>query len=113
MINLNKKIFMILPILMLFVSFSFLGGDLHAASSIEEEPDMILSGDRVVSGKLDSFSKRMIEVDNSRYRLCKGVRVFSAHDMSIPLKNLDAAKTVKAFRRRGCVRKIKVLEFHE
>ncbi|NOZ70283.1 MAG: hypothetical protein GXP46_13840 [Deferribacteres bacterium] len=98
-----------LVLLLLFSSVNATGAMSH--ENTEENANMVRASDRIITGRMDEFSKRGIVVNNTGYRLCNGVRVFSRLNTIIPLSDLDSAEDVRLFKSRGCIRKIKVLTF--
>ncbi|GEM_PF-4252261 len=97
-------------VLLLFFSGVNAGGAMSYEGT-EENANMVRASDRIITGRMDEFSQRGIVVNNTGYRLCRGVRVFSSLNMVIPLSDLDSAEDVRLYKSRGCVRKIKVLTF--
>jgi hypothetical protein len=77
----------------------------------EETSDTVLPHDDVITGTMDDFSERVIYVDGIGYRFCKSVKVFNPRNRMIHLENIEAATEVKVFSNRGCIRKIKVLQY--
>jgi hypothetical protein len=77
----------------------------------EETSDTVLPHDNVITGTMDDFSERVIYVDGIGHRFCESVKVFNPQNRMIQLENIEAAREVKVFSNRGCIRKIKVLHF--
>ena len=113
MIDLVKKI--TLPILTLLltalIAVSLTAGEVRGSEDIEESADLVLPFDDVLTGKMGDVTNRLIYVDGLGYRLCKEIKIFTPGNILIPLENIEDAGQVKIFTNKGCVRKIKVLQF--
>jgi hypothetical protein len=84
-----------------------------SSDEIEETADMILDGDNIITGNMNEYSSKRIVVDGLGYNLCDGILIFSTRNRMIKLVDIGAAKEVKMFVTRNCVRKITVLRFGE
>jgi hypothetical protein len=91
--------------------FVFAAGNVLSSDNAEETPDTVLPYDDVITGKMDDFSERLIYVDGFGYRFCDTVKIFNPANRMIQLENIEAATEVKVFSNKGCIRKIKVLQF--
>jgi hypothetical protein len=91
--------------------FTFAANNVMSSEYAEETPDTVLSYDDVITGNMDDFSERLIYVDGIGYRFCDKVKIFNPGNRLIQLENIEAATEVKVFVNKGCVRKIKVLQF--
>jgi hypothetical protein len=85
--------------------------DVMSANNAEEGVNVKRYSDYVITGQMNEYSSTYIVVDDRRYRLCKNVMVFNTRNILISLEDIDAAKEVKLFENKGCVRKMKVLRF--
>ncbi len=97
-------------ILIVFV-FIITAGEAMTFENFEEDANMVMPSDMIITGKMNEYSESSIVVDGIRYSLCNGVKIFTPRNRMIPLKDIDAAEDVKLFRNNDCVRKIKVLRF--
>ena len=82
-----------------------------SSDEYEKSAHGTLVSDKITTGLMDEFSRRMIVVDGVKYSLCKDVMVYNNAGVLILLKDIEAALEVKLFRNSGCVRKINVLSF--
>jgi len=81
---------------------------------IEEDADMVLANDEVITGDVNNYSENTITLDGAGYySFCRGVKVFSKNGATISFKDIDAAERAKIFidKNRNCVRKITILRF--
>jgi hypothetical protein len=60
---------------------------------------------------MGDVTNRLIYVDGLGHRLCKKIKIFTPGNIIIPLEDIEGAGQVKLFKNKGCVRKIKVLQF--
>jgi hypothetical protein len=89
----------------------FAAGNVMSSENAEETADTVLPYDDVITGKMDDFSERLIYVDGFGYRFCDNVKIFNPRNRLIQLENIEAAVEVKVFVNKGCIRKIKVLQY--
>ncbi|KPJ97542.1 MAG: hypothetical protein AMK71_13170 [Nitrospira bacterium SG8_35_4] len=101
--------FIVLAACMLVVIFA--PGIVMSSDYAEETPDTVLPYDDVITGTMDDFSERLIYVDGIGYRLCDTVKIFNPRNRMIKLENMEAAIDIKVFVNKGCIRKIKVLQY--
>ena len=94
----------------LFISI-FISNDSAFAKDIEEDANMTMPYDSVITGKMSENTNNSIIVDYVRYTFCKNVRVFGPRNNLVDIKDMGAATEVRLFINKNCVRKIKILNF--
>ncbi len=78
--------------------------------NIEEDADMVLANDEVITGDVEKYSKRTITLDGAGYySLCRGLKVYDKSGHFRSFEDLETAEEVKIFLSGNCVRKIKIL----
>jgi len=99
--------------LIIFITLASMSvsNDAAFAKDIEEDANMVMPYDDVITGKMSESSNNSIIVDYVRYTFCKNVKVFGPRDNLVDTKDMEAAIEVRLFINKNCVRKIKVLSF--
>lgn len=98
-------------VLTALIAVSLTAGEVRGSENIEESADTVLPYDDVLTGMMGDVTNRLIYVDGLGYRICKEIKIFTPGNILIPLENIEGAGQVKIFKNKGCVRKIKVLQF--
>ena len=113
MIDMVKKIILtsLTIVLTALLAVSLTAGEVRGSEDIEESADLVLPYDDVLTGKMGDVTNRLIYVDGLWHRLCKKIKIFTPGNIIIPLEDIEGAGQVKLFKNKGCVRKIKVLQF--
>ena len=107
-----KKILSVSALAIFILSASMsVSNDAVFAKDIEEDANMTMPYDSVVTGKMSESTNNSIIVDHVRYTFCKNVRAFGPRDNLVDIKDMGAAIEVRLFINKNCVRKIKVLSF--
>ena len=113
MIDLAKKIILtsLTLVLTALIAVSLTAGEVRGSDNVEESADTVLQYDDVLTGKMGDVTNRLIYVDGLGYRLCKEIKIFTPGNILIPLENIEGAGQIQIFKNKGCVRKIKVMQF--
>jgi hypothetical protein len=113
MIDMVKKIILtsLTLVLTALIAVSLTAGEVRGSEDIEESADLVLPYDDVLTGKMGDVTNRLIYVDGLGYRLCKEIKIFTPGNILIPLENIEGAGQIQIFKNKGCVRKIKVMQF--
>lgn len=117
--NINRNYLILSAAAVTFSLFIFSGVLLAAADvkgkDYEETAHTVLDSDEIITGIMDNFSKRAINVDGRRYSFCKDIMVYNTSGKLIPfdVRDLEATLEVKLFSDKTCIRKIVILRYAE